>query len=146
MALTRVYHKGDRRIFVRRLNLDDLFSKGIDLKRVLKEPHERAARQKAKGLMTLMLQRMAHDLIEEQSVFVFPRFRFGFVRVAELKPYVDTERYFLDPRHDFQVFGPVVVLNSMIRRVNGGRRYGLKLVRPWMEKIRELRDQGIRWP
>lgn len=146
MAIRRRYHTDKGVFWVTRLNLDDLFGSGIDLCKVLKMKREREARQLAKDIFSDMCQRMATDMVQDQSVFVFPHYKFGFVRIADLSRFMNTAKYHYDLRYEGKVFGPVVVLNNMIRRVNGGRNYGLKLIGPFMQKIRDLRATGIRWP
>ena len=141
MSKTRVFRLPGSSIFVRQNNVEDLLGpKGNPLFKKLGPKKDREARQAAKELFCTMMEMVAEDMVEENAVFVFPRQKFGFMRIGDIAR--DGDKTVLDVRHDFLYFGGRITLDPIIQRCNGNRIYRYKLIRPRDNRLRELIETG----
>lgn len=152
-APVRRYNTAGRVTFARQNNLDHV----LDITRtyhwqkrvrswaeLFGEPHERQAKQRAKDLFERMLELIFEDLLKGDC-FIFPERDFGFLTIADLDRFMDTDHYTYDLRYDGKTYGTVVVLSKLMRSVIGGKRYFLVPTQRNMKRIRDLRERGMRW-
>lgn len=147
------YSYGGRHLFVKQLNSDDLLDldKSTHPKRpaswalLFGKKTEREGLKQAKDILHRMVKLMAEDMIVEHDCFVLPQRDFGYLHIADLKPYMDVSRIRRDLVLQPNVYGGVVKTRPWVRKVNGGKWYLFKMVGPLMARMRELRDQGHHW-
>lgn len=150
-ALIVCYETEASKQFVRKNNLDD----ALDLDRFSHRSfrsyaelfgieREVVAERKAKKLVRRMLSLMVDDLLDN-DIFVFPEREFGYLKIGNIRTFCDKEEYFWDVRYDGALYGGIFVLDKLLRRSIGGRRYNFQLTQRNIKRLRELRDAGKRY-
>ena len=144
-------------MFVQVNTLDD----ALDLKRFVSNPiadkivcwkslfgirDEYACKQQAKGLVRRMLELMAQDMVHGRDAFVFPKRNFGYLSIGRLDGKHDTSKYYKDNSPlTRSTYGGIVTLTKEVQWENGRKRYFFKLVTPFIEQIRKLKQAGYHW-
>jgi len=138
--------------FVKNNNLDDVidrkrfqFRNFKTLKEVTKETTERAAELKSKEMISDRFQMIASDMIDDRAVFVFPVHKFGFMRIGDIGNDPGGDKYTKRIEDDFLVPGGKLVLDPIIRKVNGDKHYRFKMVRPLHDRLRQNKFNGLRY-
>lgn len=106
---------------------------------------EREGKQIAKDLLSRMCELLAKDLVEQHDIFILPKRETGYLRIGRIDQHEEPGRYRYDIRTDGVTYGGLVILDELVHRVNGGKRYFFKLTQPWIRRIRELRSHGRTW-
>lgn len=138
---TRYFATNERRMFVRTANVEDLL--GDHDYAELGSPRARENRQMAKDLFCGMMQMVAEDMVERADVFVLPRKDFGVMRIGDISNDAGGFRYIGMVNHNFRYFGGKLFLDKIIRRVNGGKLYRFKMVRPLHQRLLDRINEGV---
>jgi len=155
MSRFKVFYDNGEQIFYKINTLDDL----LDLQRFstyrFKKFHEllgyedsknrnneRAAKRKAKAVVSDLIKMIATEMIEENMVYIFPMRNFGYMRVANMtNKFPDKE--IKNHYHQMKVFGanngkyycPVIILSDLVKYANGNKYYRVRFSRVFNKKL-----------
>jgi hypothetical protein len=138
--------------FIKVNTLDDMidlnrfpFRSFKTIKEVTRKTNERTAELKAKQILSDFFGMVAHDMIDDRAVFLLPVKRFGFMRIGDIGRDPGAERYNARIQDDFMVPGGKIHLDPLIKKINGGKDYRFKMIRPLHERLRENKYKGVRY-
>lgn len=141
---------GDERFFYQINNTRDLFDKKRFIPKSFKEfreitghKHERDAKLLCIKMFKYMVRLMADDMIYNRDMFVLPRHKMGYMRVADTTD-VDSPgyKYYFDT--EGKRYSGRIYINGDISKQNK-KHYCLKLNRTHFKKILSLVKEGMKY-
>lgn len=152
MAIIRAYRDDNETKFYYKKNyVDDIlridyspFKSFRSWKGLFGMKREREAQRKAARIFKDMMNMVAAEMVHENNCFVFPKSRWGMLKVDDLTGRPNMREFSYKIEFDGITYGGVISLTNMVHKLCG-KFYRFKFTRRWLNEIRMHQEKGFRY-